>query len=96
MPGRAVIGQSSYGPAEVKALGEAFDKAWVAVAARVGSDPTAVEAAQIVLANLVLAHGATADAAAIAAAVVPEMVAWITKRQKTKRRTRRPARLPEL
>lgn len=54
MKARQLIGGASYGPDELKVLFKAFDDAWEGLAARVGDDPQAIEAARLKLANVVL------------------------------------------
>ncbi len=54
MKARLLIQNASYGPGEVKALGEAFDDAWERIAPDISSRPTAIEAARLKLAEVVL------------------------------------------
>jgi len=63
MKARQLISDAAYGPDELRILFEVFDQVWAAVAAGVGDDPAAVEAARLKLANLVLslARGGNLD-----------------------------------
>jgi len=54
MKARQLISNASYGPEELKVLFAAFDQAWAAVEADVGAEPSAVEAARLKLANIIL------------------------------------------
>ena len=54
MEARKAIQSASYGPSEVKALGEAFDDAWGRVAPSISSRPAAVNAARLKLAGVLL------------------------------------------
>ena len=45
---------SSYGPEDLKLLGEAFDRAWEAIRQVVDDTPLAHEAARLKLANMIL------------------------------------------
>jgi hypothetical protein len=51
---RRLIENASYAPDQLKALGQAFDDAWVRIAPSVSSSPEAIEAARFVLADIVL------------------------------------------
>jgi hypothetical protein len=54
MKARRLIDAASFGPEAVKALGQAFDEAWASIAGNFGSDPKAIEAARLRLANALL------------------------------------------
>jgi hypothetical protein len=73
MRARQSIGSASYGPAELRALFEAFDGAWVVLAPNYTDD--AAEAARIKLANVILglASGGEKDAARLLAAAIQIM-----------------------
>jgi hypothetical protein len=43
MKARQLIDDASYGPEAVKALGQAFDEAWVNIAGNFGDDPSDIE-----------------------------------------------------
>jgi hypothetical protein len=55
MEARKAIHNASYGPSELKALGEAFDDAWLRVAPSISSRAAAVDAARLKLADILLA-----------------------------------------
>jgi hypothetical protein len=63
MKARRLISDAAYGPDELRVLFEVFDQAWEAIAAGVGENPAAVEAARLKLANhiLSLARGSNLD-----------------------------------
>ena len=52
---KKLIGSGSYDPDTLKILYEAFDNAWEQIAPNVGDRPEAIEAAQMKLANIVMA-----------------------------------------
>jgi hypothetical protein len=54
MKARQLIDNSSYGPDELRVLGEAFDDAWVRLAPTVDRRPEAIEAARLKLAGTIL------------------------------------------
>jgi hypothetical protein len=54
MKARRLIADSVYDPAELKAVGQAFDDAWDQVAPHVDTRPEAIEAARLKLAEIVL------------------------------------------
>jgi hypothetical protein len=54
MKARLLIQSASYGPDEVKALGQAFDDAWARIAPSVSTRAEAVEAARLKLAGVIL------------------------------------------
>jgi hypothetical protein len=54
MEARQRLATGSYGPDQLKALGQAFDDAWDQVAPAVSKRPKAIEAARLKLADIVL------------------------------------------
>jgi hypothetical protein len=56
MKARQLVESGSFGPETLKVAREAFDAAWARVAGHFGSDPDAIEAARVNLANAVLAN----------------------------------------
>lgn len=59
MNARQLIGKASYGPDELKILFQAFDDAWDIVAPSISRRASAVEAARLTLAEIVLSLAAT-------------------------------------
>jgi hypothetical protein len=58
MKARELIRNASYGPDHLKVLFTAFDQAWETIAGDVGTtDPLAVEAARLKLADIILKLG---------------------------------------
>lgn len=55
MTTRQLIGSSSFGPEALKGITQAFDGAWNSIAADVGNNPLAIQAARLKLANIILA-----------------------------------------
>jgi hypothetical protein len=51
---RSLIDGASYGPDALKAMGLAFDAAWAQIAGNFGSDPAAIDAARLTLAEALL------------------------------------------
>jgi hypothetical protein len=51
---RQLIDGASYGPEALKAIGQAFDEAWLQIAGNFGHDPVDVEKARIRLAHALL------------------------------------------
>ena len=51
---RQLIDEASYGPEALKAIGRAFDEAWVQIAGNFGDDPIDIEKARIRLARALL------------------------------------------
>ena len=51
---RQLIDGASYGPEALKAIGQAFDEAWLQIAGNFGNDPIDVEKARIKLAHALL------------------------------------------
>src|SRR5262245_19167683 len=54
MKARQILNGASFAPEQLRVLFEAFDRAWAAIAVKVGDDPQAIEAARLKLANLIL------------------------------------------
>ena len=54
MRARRLIDGASFGPDTLKALGQAFDEAWVEIADRFGTIPIEVESARLRLAEAIL------------------------------------------
>ena len=54
MKARQLLTGASYGPEELKVIGQAFDEAWEAIEAHFGDDPSVRENARIKLAKAVL------------------------------------------
>ena len=50
---RLIVG-APFGPAAMKAIGEAFDAAWSEIAANFGNDPVEIDAARAKLANAMI------------------------------------------
>ena len=55
MKARQIVESGSFGPDTLKVAYQAFDEAWASIAAHFGTDPMAIEAARIKLANAILA-----------------------------------------
>jgi hypothetical protein len=75
MKAKAMIERASYGPEALKVIGQAFDDAWADIAANFGDNPSAVEAARLRLAQVVLslASGQSGDAAVLKRAALAAM-----------------------
>jgi len=54
MRARALIDGASFGPDALKAISQAFDRAWSDIASHFGGDPSVTDAARIALANAML------------------------------------------
>ena len=54
MDARHIIDSASYGPEALKAIGDAFDAAWVEIGGNFGGDPRDIEVARLKLANALL------------------------------------------
>jgi hypothetical protein len=54
MKARRLFESASYNPEQLKALGKAFDDAWVRVSPNVSARAEAVEAARLTLADIIL------------------------------------------
>lgn len=59
MNARQLIGKASYGPDELKILFQAFDAAWDVVGPSISGRASAVEAARLTLADIILSLAAT-------------------------------------
>ena len=55
MKARHLVGSASFGPETLKGIIQAFDDAWNSIAANIGNNPLAIEAARLKLANIILA-----------------------------------------
>jgi len=66
MKARRLIDGGAFGPATLKALGEAFDQAWSQIAGNFGDSPTQIENARLRLAEALLSI-ATEDSTDVAA-----------------------------
>ena len=66
MKARQMIDGASFGPATLKAMGEAFDQAWRQIAKNFGDNPAQVENARLRLAEAMLSI-ATEDSTDVAA-----------------------------
>jgi hypothetical protein len=55
MKARQLVDSGSFGPETLKVARQAFDDAWSSVAGHFGTDPGAIEAARLKLANAILA-----------------------------------------
>jgi hypothetical protein len=75
MKAKQMIEGASYGPEALKVIGQAFDDAWVEIAANFGDKPSAIEAARLKLAHAILsiATHQSDDAAALKRAVLAAM-----------------------
>jgi hypothetical protein len=54
MSASQLVDTATFGPEALKAIAQAFDAAWAEIASEVGTDPLAIEAARLKLANAVL------------------------------------------
>ena len=54
MEARRLMGSASFGPDALRVLFQAFDEAWAVLAPRYGNDASAIQAARLRLANIVL------------------------------------------
>ena len=83
MKARDLIDNASYGPDQLKILGQAFDSAWAQIAPHVSGKPTGVEAARLKLAQIVLnlAKNGVMDAQRLTDAAVEAMFDGPTKLQ---------------
>ena len=54
MKARKLLADAVYDPAQLKAIGQAFDHAWAQVEPQVSGRPEAIEAARLKLAEIVL------------------------------------------
>jgi hypothetical protein len=71
-----LISSASFGPEVLKVMGQAFDQAWSAIELSIGTDPSAIEAARLRLANIVvkLANEHTRDMGTLARAALRTFV----------------------
>jgi hypothetical protein len=65
---------AAFGPEVLKIISKAFDDAWAEVAPNVGTNPQAIEASRLYLANIIVSDN-TSDADALRAAVLGEFYA---------------------
>ena len=75
MKARRLIDGAAFGPETVKAMGQAFDQAWVEIAGNFGTVPVEVESARLMLAEAMLSiatEGST-DVAALKAGALQAM-----------------------
>jgi hypothetical protein len=61
MKARQLLASASYGPQQLAAIYQAFDEAWEALAADIGSDPAEIETARLKLANIILSLAGTGN-----------------------------------
>jgi hypothetical protein len=75
MKAKQMIEGASYGPEALKVISQAFDDAWVDIAANFGDNPAAIEAARLKLAHVILslATPQSADAATLKRAALAAM-----------------------
>ena len=66
MKARRLIDGAAFGPATLKAIGEAFDQAWAQITGNFGDSPTQIENARLRLAEALLSV-ATEDSTDVAA-----------------------------
>jgi hypothetical protein len=81
MKARRLIEGASYDPDTLKILFQAFDDAWIQIAPTISTHPTAVEAARLKLADIILglAQENSRDAKQLTDAAVQMMFADPTK-----------------
>jgi len=75
MRARQLIDGASFGPDTLKAVGQAFDQAWVHIAGNFGNDPSDIERARLRLANAMLSVASedSRDVAVLARAALEAM-----------------------
>ena len=75
MEARALIESASYRPEVLKAMGQAFDEAWVQIAGNFGDDTIDAEKARLRLARALLsiAHKESCDVAVLKRAALERM-----------------------
>jgi hypothetical protein len=76
MKARRLLEESSFDPKQLKVIYKAFDDAWEQIARGVSSNPNAIEAARMKLANYILAlakNGRLADSAQLTEAAIELM-----------------------
>ena len=66
MKAHRLIDGATFGPATLKAVGQAFDEAWVQIASHFGNTPLEIESARMRLAEAILSI-ATEDSTDVAA-----------------------------
>ena len=72
MKARQLVESGSFGPDALKVAFQAFDQAWESVAVHFGTDPVAIEAARLRLANAILSitHNDSRDVGALKTAAL--------------------------
>ena len=85
MKARQLLDGASYGPEALKAIGQAFDEAWVTIAGNFGDDPLDIEKARLRLANALLsiAHEYSRDQVLIRAALEAMALAYRRRQRET-------------
>jgi hypothetical protein len=75
MKARKLIDGASFGPDALKAIGKAFDDAWLEIAVNFGTDPLQIETARLKLAEAILsvANEDSRDAGALKRAALQRM-----------------------
>ena len=75
MKARKLIDGASFGPDALKAIGKAFDNAWLEIAVNFGTDPLQIETARLKLAEAILsvANEDSRDAGALKRAALQRM-----------------------
>jgi hypothetical protein len=78
-----LIDSASYGPEALKAMGQAYDEAWLEIAGNFGDDPRDIELARVRLANAVLSVACeeSRDAAALKNGALQAMALAYRERQ---------------
>jgi len=61
MKARRLIASGSYGPDQLRALGQAFDNAWSRIAPAVSQRPKAIDTARLKLAEILLSLAKTGN-----------------------------------
>ena len=84
MKARQLLDGASYGPEALKAIGQAFDEAWVTIAGNFGDDPLDIEKARLRLANALLsiAHEDSRDVEVLKRAALEAMALAYRRRQR--------------
>ena len=84
MTARQLLDGASYGPEALKAIGQAFDEAWVTIAGNFGDDPLDIEKARLRLANALLsiAHEDSRDVEVLKRAALEAMALAYRRRQR--------------
>jgi hypothetical protein len=75
MKARKLIDGASFGPDALKAIGKAFDDAWLEIAVNFGTDPLQIETARLKLAEAILsvANEDSRDAGALKRAALQRL-----------------------